>query len=381
MMSLHVRCHAAPQMCAWLRVSVKHHTRMRTVRQSRRLLVVAACVVLAVPAAWIAYRHLASRATPAPPARGKPIPAPAEVQSLVSSARQPASAPIALSGTSSPQPPLATTPDLIATWTFKNALEGNALDIKTVSQVPAGLLVDATSGQVLWSKNYRQKMEIASMTKMMTLLLALEAIKAGALALDTKVVVSKSAALIGGSQVFLKQGEVFTMGELLKSVVIKSANDSAELVAETVSGDAAAFVKRMNGRAHELGMTQTAFYNVHGLNVGQRNTSTALDMALLARELLKHPLVLQWSSTRIDTFRNGTFQLKNSNPLVGVVKGVDGLKTGYYRQAGFCITFTVQRDGVRLIGVVIGVQNKAARATFCKEAIEWGYQRSAKKGK
>ena len=280
-----------------------------------------------------------------------------------------------------PAAPAASSPvnasGLATVWLFEPAIEGDLVPIRSVAQIPAGILVDASSGSVLWSKQYRARKEIASMTKMMTTLLAVEAANRKQVMLNQEITVSKTAARTGGSQVYLKQGEVVTFAELLKTVVIKSANDSAQLVAETVAGSEEAFVTRMNERAKALGMTGTAFHNVHGLPEKNSNVSTALDMALLARELIKHPVVLQWSSTRRDTFRNGTFQLDNSNPLVGSVKGVDGLKTGYYRRAGYCITVTAERGGVRLIAVVIGIQKKSVRSAFCTDLIEWGFKQAA----
>ncbi len=264
-----------------------------------------------------------------------------------------------------------------AIWTYKNALEGDELPLKNVSKIPAGLLVDANSGRILWAKHSREPQKIASMTKMMTVLLAMEAVKKGVIMEDTSICVSAAASRIGGSQVYLKEGEVFTLEELLKSIMIVSANDSAHLVAEAIAGDVDTFVSMMNERAKELGMHETVFYNVHGLPLkGRHNSSSALDMAKLARELLKYPGVLQWTSTWMDTFRNGEFKMVNHNSLVNPVsgvKGVDGLKTGYYSQAGFCVTATALRGTHRLIAVVIGIENKSVRSTFVKELIEWGY--------
>jgi len=323
------------------------------------------CAVLVAVAVWrygLPGRHPAHRggATGAPPAAA---------QSAASARLLSPAAPAAATH--------ADASGLATVWKFEPAIEGDRVPIRSVGQIPAGILVDATSGSVLWSKQHRAKKEIASMTKMMTTLLAVEAVSRKQMTLDQKITVSRTAAKTGGSQVYLKQGEIVTFGGLLKTVIIKSANDSAQLVAETVAGNEEAFVARMNERAKALGMTGTAFYNVHGLPEKNSNVSTALDMALLARELIKHPVVLTWSSTRRDTFRNDTFQLDNSNPLVGVVKGVDGLKTGYYRRAGFCITVTAERSGVRLIAVVIGVQKKSVRKAFCTELIEWGFRQAA----
>jgi D-alanyl-D-alanine carboxypeptidase (penicillin-binding protein 5/6) len=266
---------------------------------------------------------------------------------------------------------------LPARWTYKNGVVADALPLKNVSQIPSGILVDANTGNILWSKRSRQGQKIASMTKMMTMLLAMVAVKDGKIRLDDKITVSATASRIGGSQVFLKQGEVFTLEELLKSIIIVSANDSSHLVAEAIAGDVESFVGMMNKKAKELGMANTTFYNPHGLPLnGKHNTSTALDMAILARELLKHPDVLDWSATWMDTFRNGEFQMVNHNKLVNPatgVKGVDGLKTGYYKKAGFCVTATALRDRRRMIAVIIGAEKKTVRNAFAKELLEWGY--------
>ena len=267
---------------------------------------------------------------------------------------------------------------LPTSWSYKNSVVADALPLKYVSSIPAGILVDANTGNILWSKKSRQPQKIASMTKMMTMLLAIEAAKEGSVSLDDRITVSAAASRVGGSQVFLKQGEVFSLEELLKSIIIVSANDSSHLVAEAIAGNIDAFADMMNKKAAELGMKDTKFYNPHGLPLnGKHNISTALDMAILARELLKYPLVLKWSATWMDSFRNGKFSMVNHNRLVNPatgVKGVDGLKTGYYKKAGFCVTATALRNRKRIIAVVIGAERKTVRNSFAKELIEWGYQ-------
>jgi len=261
-------------------------------------------------------------------------------------------------------------------WSYDGARNGNDLALKNVALIPAGILINATSGRVLWSKNARTPHEIASMTKVMTAVLALEAVQRQALSLNHAVKVSRNAALIGGSQVYLKSGETFTLAELLKALMIVSANDAAYALAETVAGSERAFVQQMNARARELGMQHTRYYNPHGLpGRAGANVSTALDMALLAREALKHRVLMQWAGTWTDTFRHGTFNLVNHNRLVQSVRGVDGLKTGYYSRAGFSATVTASRNGQRLIAVVIGVKHKRVRDDFAKALLEWGFTR------
>jgi D-alanyl-D-alanine carboxypeptidase len=272
--------------------------------------------------------------------------------------------------------PLVGRDGLARVWSYEGALSGNNLPIKNVAQIPAGILINATSGRVLWSKNARTPREIASMTKVMTAVLALEAIARKALSLQHDVHVSRNAALIGGSQVYLKHGETFSLAEMLKALMIVSANDAAYAIAESVAGSERAFVQKMNARAKQLGMQQTRYYNPHGLpGRAGNNVSSALDMALLAREALKHRVLIQWASTWTDTFRNGTFALVNHNRLVQNTRGVDGLKTGYYSRAGFSATVTAMRNGQRMIAVVIGVKHKRVRDDFLKALFEWGYAR------
>jgi D-alanyl-D-alanine carboxypeptidase (penicillin-binding protein 5/6) len=263
----------------------------------------------------------------------------------------------------------------VSTWTFDGAVVADTLPVKQIDEVDAGILVDADTGRILWSKHSHRKEQIASMTKMMTALLAIEQIEQGRVSPAMPVVTSKAAARIGGSQVYLKEGETFTLAELLQSIMIHSANDSAHAVAEALSGSVGAFVTQMNARAAALGMRDTHYYNVHGLPLSNgENISSAYDSAILARELLKHPRILEWSSTWITMFRDNTFQMVNHNRLVKDVPGVDGLKTGYYKKAGFCVTFTVKREGRRLIGVLIGVDNKTVRNAVAEALIDWGYQ-------
>ncbi len=261
-------------------------------------------------------------------------------------------------------------------WSYDGARSGNELALKNISLIPAGILINATSGRVLWSKNTRSPREIASMTKVMTAVLTLEAVQRKALSLNHTVNVSRNAALIGGSQVYLKPGEKFTVAELLKALMIVSANDAAYALAETVAGSERAFVQQMNARAQTLGMQHTRYHNPHGLpGRAGNNVSSALDMALLAREALKHRVLIQWAGTWTDTFRHGTFNLVNHNRLVQSVRGVDGLKTGYYSRAGFSATVTATRNGQRLIAVVIGVKHKRVRDDFLKALLEWGFTR------
>ncbi|NLF39611.1 D-alanyl-D-alanine carboxypeptidase [bacterium] len=275
------------------------------------------------------------------------------------------------------QQPVTPMPAITASvvWTYHGGIVGSRLPVRTVHEIPSGILVDVGSGRILWSKSSTTPLQIASMTKMMTVLLAMEAVDRGEITLDTRIRVTRDAAEVGGSQVYLKEGEEFSLIDLLKSVMIASANDSAHLVAVRLEGSAQAFVKRMNERARQLGMQHTRFYNPHGLPYRSgKNVGSALDMAKLALTLMRYPLVFKWSSTWTDSFRDGTFTLQNHNPLVKLVPGVDGLKTGYYSTAGYSVTVTAHRGGRRLIAVIIGVRTKAARNAFGRDLIEWGFR-------
>ncbi len=264
-------------------------------------------------------------------------------------------------------------PPLAKVWNINKVKRGAV--IKGLDNVKGGILIDATKGDILWAKNENDPLEIASMTKMMTTLLALEADERGEAKLDGMVLVSAAASKIGGSQVYLAEKEKFTLGDLLKCVMIMSANDAAFAVAETLGGTADDFVGMMNKRAGQLGMKSTKFFNPHGLpQKGANNKSSALDMAMLARELLKYPKLLEWTSTRLDTFRDGKFQLSNRNSLVGRCQGVDGMKTGFYAQAGYCVTATCLRNDRRMIAVIIGAPSKKERDDAVKNLLNWGYQ-------
>jgi len=242
-----------------------------------------------------------------------------------------------------------------------------------------GILVDAASRKVLWAKGADKAVPIASMTKMMTLLLAEEAIAAQRVTRETVIPVSVAAYKIGGSQVWLDPRESFPLGELLKAVAIKSANDAAYLVGEYLGqGDIATFVKQMNERARQLGMTHTTFYEPHGLGDSQKrsNLASAHDMVLLGERLLGYPEVMRLTSTKRDSFRNGKTELKNHNNLVFQgVPGVDGLKTGYTAAAGYCVTISCQRGGRRLLACVTGFSSARDRDAFCKALLDWGYAR------
>ena len=241
----------------------------------------------------------------------------------------------------------------------------------------AALLLEAESGTVLFAHHPDVRRSPASTQKLVLELVVLELVKAGKISLADSVSVSRRAARTGGSQVFLKRGEVFTLGELMEAVAISSANDACVAIAEHISGSTAGFVELMNERAQSLGMHDTRCVNVHGLDntpVGKGNLSTARDLSKIARALiLAHPEALQWSSTRRKPFRNGKFMLRATNRLLGRFQGLDGLKTGYTRRAGSCLVSTATRHNMRLISVILGASSTSVRNRETRRLLSWGF--------
>lgn len=238
------------------------------------------------------------------------------------------------------------------------------------------LLLEANTGKALKAKNERLPTKPASIVKMMTALIAMEQIHRNIIHLDDVITTSRRASRIGGQQVYLKQGEKFSLRDLMKSIIISSANDSSYAVAEHIAGDAEAFVELMNQRAKELGMTNTRFVNVNGLPPGGKkptNQMSARDAGILARELIKYPLIMKWSATKNAPFRNGSFILTNTNTLLGRFRGMDGLKTGYHRKAGFSIVATAKRKNLRLIAVVMGSSHSRRRFKEARRLLAWGF--------
>ncbi len=273
---------------------------------------------------------------------------------------------------------------------YDNAVKGNIGSIPSSSESTAGILVDLDTRQVLWAKNPKEAFPIASMTKMMTMLIAYEDVLSArnGLTMDTQIKVTPAATKIGGSQVYLDPKESFTLRDLLKMVSIKSANDAAYLVAEHLGGgDVYSFVKRMNARAKELGMTSTSFHNPHGLPEKpstMNNVSSPEDLSILAEHILESPQLMEWAATWTTDFREkgqkGYMQITNHNHLVPgspeSCPGVDGMKTGFINMSGFCITVTCKRGGKRLVAVVTGVPTRKGRDLFMKKLLDWGYARA-----
>lgn len=250
------------------------------------------------------------------------------------------------------------------------AAEGPQID------APSAILMDAATGTVLYEKNAHEKLAPASVTKVMTLLLVMEALDSGRISWDDTVTASEAAAGKGGSQVYLEVGETMSMDEMLKSVVVSSANDCATALAEHVAGSEAAFVELMNRRAGELGLEDTHFVNCTGLDdepEAAEHLTTAHDIAVMSRELLKHDEIRQYTTIWMDTVRNGQFGLSNTNKLVRFYEGTTGLKTGYTSTAGHCLSASAQRDGIELIAVVLHCGSSTERFQSAKALLDYGF--------
>ena len=237
----------------------------------------------------------------------------------------------------------------------------------------AAVLIDQGTGTVLYEKNASQRVPIASITKVMTLLLTFEAIHDGRLTLDTPVPVSEHAASMGGSQIWIEPGEHFTLDEMLRAICVSSANDAAVAVAELVGGSEEAFVAQMNAKAAQLGMEDTTFKNACGLDT-EGHLSTARDVAVMSRAILNEcPEVLHYSGIWTDTLRGGETMLVNTNKLLRRYEGITGLKTGTTGGAGVCISASASRDGLDLIAVVLGSSSSAERFEAATTLLDYGF--------
>ncbi|MCG2761130.1 MAG: D-alanyl-D-alanine carboxypeptidase [Candidatus Delongbacteria bacterium] len=265
---------------------------------------------------------------------------------------------------------------------FKKQFKSRFKDYKAV------MLVDLTNKEILFEKNAYKSLEIASLTKMMSILLFVEEIEKGKLALTDTLTASTAASKIGGSQIFLREYEKMPVENLLKSVIIKSANDATTALAEKVGGEGKVnlFVNMMNSRAKQLGLNKTTFYFPHGLPPSRKNRkknkeankSTCYDLVLLAEEMLKYPIILKYSSTwldhvRVEKGKDDKFELRNTSRLIKDYPYFDGLKTGYYFRAGFNIVATAKKDGSRLVAVVLGTKSMKGRDKFVNALVTWGF--------
>ena len=241
----------------------------------------------------------------------------------------------------------------------------------------SALLMDMATGTILYEQNAHEKLPPASVTKVMTMLLVMEAIDSGKIGWDDMVTVSETAAAKGGSQIYLKVGETMSVSDMLKSVAVSSANDCACALAEHIAGSESAFVEKMNIRAGQLRMLDTHFVNCTGLDDdanAREHLTSAYDIAIMSRELMKnHPDIQKFTTIWMDTVRNGAFGLSNTNKLIRFYPGATGLKTGFTSTAGYCLSATAQRDGMGLIAVVLGAKTSQERFAGCKAMLDYGF--------
>lgn len=249
-----------------------------------------------------------------------------------------------------------------------------AVDFTEQISAKSAILMDAATGTVLFEYNADEALPPASVTKIMTLLLVFEALDSGKISLTDMVSTSERAASMGGSQIYLEVGEQMCVEDLIKSVVVSSANDAATALAEFVAGSEASFVSRMNERAKELGMENTHFENTNGLDdTAKDHKISARDIAIMSRELMTHEKIFDYTTIWMDTVRNGTFGLSNTNRLLRTYNGCTGLKTGSTAKAKFCISATAKRNGLHLIAVVMGSPTRDERNALAAKMLDWGF--------
>ncbi len=247
-------------------------------------------------------------------------------------------------------------------------------DMKVEVNAKSAVLMEASTGEILMSKNAHEKVYPASVTKIMSLLLITEAIDQGKIALTDVVTASREASQKGGSQIWLKEGEQMTVDDLLKATAVASANDACSALGEYIAGSDTAFVKMMNDRAKELGMNDTNFENCTGLDdTAQNHVTSAYDVAIMSRELIKHERIRNYTTIWMDTLRGGETQLVNTNKLIRFYKGATGLKTGTTSKAGCCVSATAERDGLSLIAVVMGSDSSNDRFSGARAMLDWGF--------
>lgn len=237
---------------------------------------------------------------------------------------------------------------------------------------PSAILIERTSGTVLYEKNSHEKLAPASVTKIMTMLLTVEAIERGQISQNDEVVTSDHAASMGGSQIYLEPGERMSLHDMLKSIAVSSANDACVAVAEHIAGSEATFVSMMNDRAAALGMKDTHFANCCGLD-DEEHYTTAYDIALMSRELLKHEMIRSYTTIWMDTVRDGAFGLSNTNKLVRFYDGTTGLKTGFTSKAGYCVSASAERDGMELIAVIMKSDTSPHRNADASGLLNFGF--------
>lgn len=250
-----------------------------------------------------------------------------------------------------------------------------AEELKLAENAKSAILLEPTTGEIIFEKNSHEKLHPASMTKMMSMLLIVEAIEDGVIKWDDVVTVSENAAGMGGSQILLEVGEQMTVDDLFKGVAVASGNDAVVALAEKIGGSEAIFVDMMNERAKEMGLVDTNFQNPHGLD-DENHYSSAYDMAMIAKELVKHDKVLEYTSIYEDYLRENTDRkiwLVNTNKLVRFYDGVDGLKTGYTTSAGYCLTATAKKNNSRFIAVAMGEPDSKTRNAEISEMLDYAF--------
>lgn len=266
---------------------------------------------------------------------------------------------------------------LLAAVLLAGMLPRRAAAVDLNLNAKSALLMDVATGTVLYEKECHERLAPASVTKVMTMLLIMEALDDGRIHLDDQVTASETAAAKGGSQIYLKAGETMPVSDMLKSIAVSSANDCACAMAELIAGSESAFVEQMNQRAAELGMADTYFVNCTGLDdskEAERHRTSAYDIALMSRQLLKyHPDIKKYTTIWMDTVRGGTFGLSNTNKLIRFYSGATGLKTGFTSGAGYCLSATAKREGMELIAVVMGCESAQKRTADCKALLDYGF--------
>lgn len=250
-----------------------------------------------------------------------------------------------------------------------------AEDLNLTPNSKSSIMIEASTGEIIYEKNSKEKLAPASMTKIMSLILIMENIENGNLKWNEEITISENASGMGGSQIFLETGEKMTVRDLVKGICIASGNDATLALAERIAGTEEMFVKLMNKKAKKLGLQSTNFKNSTGLDE-ENHYSSAYDMSVMARELVKHDEILEFSSTYEDYLREGTdksFWLVNTNKLVRFYQGVDGLKTGFTNEAGYCLTATAKRDNMRIITVVMGEPTSAIRSSETTAMLDYAF--------
>lgn len=242
----------------------------------------------------------------------------------------------------------------------------------------SAILIEQSTGNVLYESNPDEKLPLASVTKIMTMLLTMEAIDSGKITLEDKVVASERAKSMGGSTIFLDTGEEMSVHDLLKGIAVASGNDACVAMAEYIAGSEEGFVAMMNNRAQELGMVNTCFKNTNGLDA-DGHYSTARDISLMSRELLKHPKIFDYTTIWMDSLRDGKFTLSNTNKLIRFYKGANGLKTGSTGNALYCLSGTALRDNMQLIAVVMGAPTSPQRFADATKLLDYGFANYAVK--